>query len=504
MQMPNTTSILSLFIPTVTVQSDRKPHHFKTYLKRLWIVIAFFCITGINAQKKINSKKLQEDYDYLVEELRLQHQGLYQYVDAKHVDQELDSIRQTLQNPMTRLEFYKKLRYVIGLTNEGHTNLSLPNWTMMKLGVSKSFLPLAVKLCDQELIVTQNFGKHLNGLTNGVKLIAINDKTIPEILEQLYPLIPTDGFNETSKREWVGGLHFSLLYRLVYGKEKTFELQLQEFGSDIIKKVTIPAIRFTTFKNKNAKWSTKRFDYQEFKFETINDSIAYLSVPSFSSGDSDHHGFFKSSFKKIDSLEIEHLILDVQANGGGTEGNETLLYSYLSKEVIQKYKEVTMLPKPYHKNKQKQGYIEDKWSFGDSIATRGNYTLFTDYYSDLEYEKPSSELVYNGKVYVLISGNTFSGGAEFASLMKMTDITVFIGEETGGTYEGNVSGYSETITLPNSKIEVDIPTVHFQMNVSPEIKGRGVMPDFKVPQSWKAYMKMKNAKKEFAIELITK
>ncbi len=47
-----------------------------------------------------------------------------------------------------------------------------------------------------------------------------------------------------------------------------------------------------------------------------------------------------------------------------------------------------------------------------------------------------------------------------------------IGEETGGTYEGNVSGYSEYVTLPNSKIEIKIPTVHFKMKTI----GREVIP----------------------------
>lgn len=501
--MQTVTSFSLLFIPTATLKPYKKPHHHKTSLKMFLVVVFMFCFTAVNAQKKINSKKLQEDFDYLIEELQQQHQGLYQYVDQHETDREIDSIRQTLQNPHTRLEFYQKLRYVIGLTNEGHTSIALPKWNMLKFGISKSFLPVAVKLCDEDLIITQNFGKDINNLTNGVKLMAINDKSVSEILSQLYPLIPTDGFNETSKHEWVGGLHFSLLYRLVYGKEKRFELQVQEFGSDTIIRVSIPSIRFTTFKNKNAKFNTKSFDYQKFKFEPINDSIAYLSVPSFGRDEINHKDFYKASFRKIDSLNIKHLIIDIQTNGGGTEGNETLLFSYLSKEVIQKYNQVTMLPKPYHKNKHKQGYKEDKWAIFDSIAKRGDYTLFTDYYSDLGYEKPNADLIYDGKLYVLISGRTFSGGAEFASLMKMTDRALFIGEETGGTYEGNVSGYSETIRLPHSKIEIQIPTVHFQMNVSPEIKGRGVFPDFKVPQSWEDYLNMNNSKKDFIIKMLT-
>ncbi|HBH24199.1 MAG TPA: hypothetical protein DDY13_12345 [Cytophagales bacterium] len=456
-----------------------------------------------NAQNKIKPKKLNEDFEYLITELKSQHQGLYEYAGENQTDIKIDSIRNTLKTPQTKLKFYEKLRYVIGLTNEGHTSIDLPKWTMIKLGLSKSFFPLAVKLCDENLIITQNYGKKINGLKKGSKIISVNNKKVSEIFDNLYPLIPTDGFNETSKQEWIGGLNFSLLYILVYGKEKKFELQLQEFGNDTIQTLTIPAIRFTKFKTKNAKFKSKYFDYNDFKFEQINDSIAYLSIPSFGNDGLDYEEFYQKNFKKIDSLNIKHLIIDVQANGGGTEGNENLLFSYLSNKVVQKYKQVTMLPKPYQKNKSNQGYIEDKWTFQNTIAKRGNFTLYSDYYSDLEYKTPQKELIYNGKLYVLISGRTFSGGAEFASLVKMTDRGIFIGEETGGAYEGNVSGYSEYIKLPNSKIEVQIPTVHFQINVSPEIKGRGIIPDYIVPQTWKDYLNGKNTKKDFAIKTIT-
>src|SRR5690554_2115595 len=472
-------------------------------MRIIFALIALFYLSTGNAQNKIKPDQLIEDFDYLITELRSQHQGLYEYVGKTQTDHEIDSIRGTLNMPLTKLDFYKKLRYTIALTNEAHTSIDLPKATMVKFGISKSFLPLAVSLTGKELIVTQNYGRDINGLQKGVEIISVNGEKTSTILDKLYPLIATDGFNETSLQEWIGGIHFSLLYRLVYPKTKKFELQIRELNNEEVKTVTIPAIRASKFKKKNAKFRSQEFDYNQFTFEQVNDSIAYLSVPGFGEDDVNYEDFYRSNFKKIDSLNIKHLIVDIQANGGGTEGNENLLFSYLSNEVIQKYKRVTMLPKPYQKNKHKEGYIEDKWTSNDTIAKRGEYTLYTDYYSDLGYEKPSDDLIYNGKLYVLISGQTFSGGAEFASLIKMTGRGVFIGEETGGVYEGNVSGYSEYIELSNSKIEVKIPTVHFQINVSPEIKGRGVMPDYLVPQRWEDYINGANAKKDFAIGLIT-
>lgn len=470
-------------------------------------LLLFFLISNLIFAQKIDDsfsqKKFVKDYDFLIKELKLQHQGLYEYTEKNNTDTSIDSIRNTLKTRHTKLEFYEKLRYVIGLTNEGHTSIELPKWSMVKLGLSKSFLPITVKFCNKNLIITQNYGKDITGLKKGVKIVSINGKKVSEILKKLYPLIPTDGFNQTSKYEWVGGLNFSLLYRLVFNKEKSYNIEIQEFNSNKTNTINIPAIRFTKFKSKNAKFDSLEFDYNNFKFEQINDSIAYLCIPSFGDDNINYEKFYYTNFKKINSLNIKHLIIDVQANGGGSEGNENLLFSYLTDSVIKKYKQVTMLPKPYHKNKHKQGYIEDKWQFKNPIAKRGNFTLYSDYYSDLGYEKPQKELIYKEKLYVLISGKTFSGGAEFASLIKMSNRGIFIGEETGGTYEGNVSGYSEYIKLPNSNIKVKIPTVHFQINVSPKIKGHGVIPDYNVPQTWNDYLKGKNTKKEFIIKKLT-
>jgi len=464
-------------------------------------LLVICCFLNSYGQKTISSQKLLEDFDYLIEELKLQHQGLYQYVDKEVVNAQLDSIRNTLDVPLSTLEFYKKISYTITLTNEGHSYADLPKRTMLKVGLSKSFLPLTVKFCDRELIITQNYGEDIPGLTKGAKLLSVNGKSIEKLLEKFFPLMVTDGFNETSKYKWIGGRNFSRLYRLVIGKQEYFDLDIQEYGSVEVKRIKIPAIRYKTFKRKNAKFKPKKFDYTAFAFKVINDSIAYMSVPGFGKN-IDYAAFYKSNFRAIDSLNIKHLILDIQANGGGTEGNENLLFSYFTDTAVQKYRNVTMLPKPYDKNKKSKGLILDKWSIKTLPAMRGNFTLFSDYYSDLGYTKPLERLIFKGKLYTLISGFTFSGGAEFASLLKMTDRGIFIGEETGGTYEGNVSGYSEKVKLPNSKIKVNIPTVHFQINVSPDTRGRGVMPDYTVPQTWEDYMKGNNSKLDFAIKLI--
>ena len=54
----------------------------------------------------------------------------------------------------------------------------------------------------------------------------------------------------------------------------------------------------------------------------------------------------------------------------------------------------------------------------------------------------------------------------------------FIGEETGGGYEGNTSGLNASIVLPNSRLRLRIMMYDYWNAVKPPATpGRGTMPD---------------------------
>ncbi len=50
------------------------------------------------AQKKIKTSKLIEDFDYAVEQLQLQHQGFYNYVEKGEVDAQITKLRDELNH----------------------------------------------------------------------------------------------------------------------------------------------------------------------------------------------------------------------------------------------------------------------------------------------------------------------------------------------------------------------------------------------------------------------
>jgi hypothetical protein len=57
----------------------------------------------------------------------------------------------------------------------------------------------------------------------------------------------------------------------------------------------------------------------------------------------------------------------------------------------------------------------------------------------------------------------------------------FVGEETGGGYEGNASGTFAILTLPHTGIRVVIPLVRSELAVvPPKERGRGILPDYRL------------------------
>ena len=58
----------------------------------------------------------------------------------------------------------------------------------------------------------------------------------------------------------------------------------------------------------------------------------------------------------------------------------------------------------------------------------GRYELAGDYNEDII----PSPLVYNGRLFVLIDGESFSGTSELCSILHDQHRALFFGEETGG------------------------------------------------------------------------
>ena len=118
--------------------------------------------------------------------------------------------------------------------------------------------------------------------------------------------------------------------------------------------------------------------------------------------------------------------------------------------------------------------------------------------------KPQKEY-FKGNIYILIDGWSFSGASDFCAIAHYNahDRITFIGEETGGAYNGNNSGDWLKLILPNTQIQVSIPIRSYLLAVFDyPYFDRGVIPDFKVIPDIEDILKSKDTQLEFTLKLI--
>jgi C-terminal processing protease CtpA/Prc len=227
---------------------------------------------------------------------------------------------------------------------------------------------------------------------------------------------------------------------------------------------------------------TRKERLEEFRSLEIEaeKSTAVIDLLSFDNG----YGlkkFYSKSFKKIRKDSLQNLVIDIRSNGGGKVDNYTHLARYIKNESFK------VADSAYSTSKSFGSYRGGfQHSFANSIALK----LFTSRKADQRYHfrywenhvfKPFRKNHFNGNVYIIISGPTFSASSLFCNTVQGQENITLVGEETGGGHYGNSGLMIPHVTLPNTGIRVRIPLFRVvQYNHAPKT-GRGVMPDVYVP-----------------------
>jgi len=134
------------------------------------------------------------------------------------------------------------------------------------------------------------------------------------------------------------------------------------------------------------------------------------------------------------------------------------------------------------------------------MGNDGRYVNKPDRYQGLS----PNPIHFDGNVYVLISGLTFSGGSEFAALAKNYTKAIFLGEETGGGYYGNTSGNFLRFTLPNTQLTGRIPLCKYVVNTPNNTIpfGHGLLPDEKFTESIDDVLAHNDSLLDYTVSLI--
>ena len=449
--------------------------------------------------------RLLEDFTLLRTALEEAHSGLYRYASREAMTGLFDAAAARLTTPMDEFAFFRIVAPVIAGLKDGHTALN-PSDAGRAATAAGGLLPLRVRVLDGRLFVFRDLSAD-GGPLAGREITAINGRQVPAILRAMEGTLPGDGSIPTSRAHALSnGFRFNLLHAVLFGPADAYRVTVAGGGG------TAPAtLQGTPLAKLNETLAARHPQDNappapaELAF-LDNGAIAYLRITTFA-GSADRErtrplgAFLTDAFTQMAANKTRALVIDVRNNGGGQDALGKQLLAHLMDRPFQYYDGLFVNTRELSFAK----HTDAPGPMPESMVTRGaDGRLRMTRHPNLGEQQPAAP-GFGGKVYILMNGGSFSTTAEFLSLAHHHRRAVFIGEESGGGYEGNTSGPTVTVTLPNTGMRLRVPLLRYELAVKrPGAVDRGVMPDHRVPVTIADLIAGGDKEKEFALTLARK
>ncbi len=480
----------------------------------IFILFVLFssCVVRNSSTKKYAPQQLQTDYDFFKNILEQTHPGLYWYTPKDSMDLFFKRGKAMLQDSLTEPQFRKALSYVISKLGCGHTTVR-PSKGFIRSGdtLRNRQFPLFLKIWKDTAFVTFNLARRDSILKRGVVLTAIDGRPMAQIVDSLFQFLSTDGYNNTHKYQTLNnGGTFGALYLNVFGYRSKFEVS---FIDSVGKEHTTTApiyIRDTAgMRNAGTRPQLPKLPRRERKrrellsarnlyFDTTLNT-AFMELNTFQKSGKLRR-FFKTSFKSLERRGTKNLVIDLRTNGGGIVTNSNLLTKYIAAQPF-KIADSLYTRTKWNKYSKYQQHRFFNWLFAVFMTRKkkdGNYHF--GYYERKQFA-PKKRHHYNGAVYVLSGGNTFSASTLFIKAVKAQSNVTVVGEETGGGAYGNNAWLIPDVTLPHTKVRFRLPLYRLVIDKG-EQKGFGVQPEIYALPTVEAIRRNEDFKMKKVLELI--
>jgi C-terminal processing protease CtpA/Prc len=412
--------------------------------------------------------------------------------------------------------FRNKVASVISQIKCGHTAVRFSkNYSKVIEQHRYPCFPLSIKTWGDSMVVLGSLFPKDSIFKRGTIITAINGKNTQELMAKMFPLISTDGNSNNFKSQVISS-NFPSWFKLAFGVDSSYRVDyINPFGE--AKNVTIrnflPAkktvTKDTTIKqiappiakqpSKHQQRQAQLLARRSLSIDTAN-STALLHVGTFSGR---LKSFFRKSVKSLAASGVKNLIIDVRDNTGGKLENSTFLTKYFIDKPFKTGDTIAAVTNniKYKKYIPQSYFLWLPMHLFSKKKADGRYHKRTE---ERKISKPATKYHFDGNIFVLQGGLSFSAATLFTSNLKGQKNVTLVGEESGGGYYGNSAMFLPTIILPNSKLRVILPLYRLVIDSSRLQDGRGVLPDILVLTSSNAIKQAKDVKVETVKALILK
>ena len=462
----------------------------------LFICCLFFGVSTMAQKKlanapKIAPAKLLQDLQTLHKVLEQNHPSMYWYTPKDSMDIYFSAALAAVKDSMSVWAFRTVVASYLANIKCGHTSvLFSPKLTKLYAAYKYPQFPLQLKVWKDSAVVIGNLYTKDSILKRGTIVTAINQLPIKPLVDSIYSIISTDG-NSINFKSQVLTNNFSGWYKARFGNTDSL-YQISYIDSAGHAKTTsiaayVPPKPKKDSLSKSNVVSSKTKTPKPVpikKWTLLVDSTAntaFMNLSSFSG--KGFRKFIRRSFRTIQNRGFKNLVIDLRSNGGGEIKNSTLLTQYISDHsfkiadsVVAKNRGIRKIPMSSYLDVM--GYALAKVMISKKASDGG----FHINRYEKHFYQPVTKNHFDGHVYILQGGFTFSASTLFTSpLIKQKNVTI-VGEETGGGYYGNSAILIPNIKLPHSKLLFRLPLYRMVMDKT-RPKGGGVIPNVLVEPS---------------------
>jgi len=492
----------------------------KSALPVFFLLTALFSCTAprknYNPDKRYGRSELTTDYTLLRNILEAKHPALYWYTPKERMDHYFDSLNNQIADSMTAQQFgWQVLAPLLQKIRCGHTSFSMDKqWRKFIRNKQIPGFPLQVKTWGDTMIVTANLNRKDSTIRSGMRITSINHVPVKELQENMFRYLPTDGYAANINYSRLSA-NFPYYHRNIYGIFKNYRVGVADSTREE-KKYLVPlwnpgddSSGLIQQKKQNAK-TVSRKERREmrrngFRKFSIDSSLncATLTLNTFNNGRYKRlRKFFRTSFHTLQQNKIGNLIIDLRNNGGGNIDLYVLLAKYIKDSAFRVSDSTYAVAKslrPYTR------YIRHGWfnNIGLFFLTKkdeeGRYRLG---HYERHFYRPRKKNHFDGHIYVLTAGPTFSASTLFCHSVKGQKNVLVVGEETGGGWHGNSGVMIPDIRLPQTRLQVRLPLFKIVQYRHVPQTGTGIIPDIAVPPTTEGVIRRIDRKMNFVKEMI--
>lgn len=475
--------------------------------------------------KLLTTHEMKQDLQLFRKIREEANSGLYRYRTRRQIDSIYKWAFSKIRRPLRTTDFYKVFLQLTDFEGSCHNYTEPAEELMNFLNRQRGFFPYSLKYIEGKIIFNNKTGQ----IPVGSRILSINGVPDSMLIRSFYKYMPADGYTQTDKLSGSVNRSFGIRYLLEYGVKDNFVITFTPPYATQRQTVTLSAVYLEQRKKNLAMRHSAPVDsvidytvQPKYSFRMINPSTGLLSLRIFTmaTGKDDpafavYARFIDSVFKVLDKNSVQHLIMDIRGNPGGSDPTFEQPMMYLTDLP---FKENTLAYIIFDK------VPYEKYFWGTSTTAKmsekeveGGKKFLKSYYPQFRNGRSFQNTAYNpvyqpkspafkGQLYLLIDEGVGSAAAHLASLVKAYGRnTTIVGVETIGGYYGHNGHSSLVYQLPNSKIKTKFSIVYVVQDAPPkpdQPEGRGTIPNYEVWPAFEDFMQNRDTQMEFVLKLI--